>query len=73
MSKRSEFIETQWRWTRRIALLVPFWTLLIVGINIWHDAESGAPFNPLHLIYGGGMIAFAAFVRENYSDEGRRP
>lgn len=62
MSKRLDFVELQWRRTKRIFAIVPFWILLIFSINVWQDAQAGRPFNPNELLYAGGMIAASTAV-----------
>lgn len=62
MNKRSNFVESQWRWTKRFAVFFPFWVLLILGINIWQDAQASEPFDPQNLLYTAGIIAFSIVV-----------
>lgn len=60
--KYSSFVKSQWRWTRRFFIFFPFLIALITGINLWHDFQSGADFDPMHLLYAAGMIAFAGII-----------
>lgn len=60
--KKSEYVEKQWRASVRFLKIFPFFILLIVGINIWHDAEAGKPFDWMHLVYGLGFIVWAGIL-----------
>ncbi|WEK44225.1 MAG: hypothetical protein P0Y64_05270 [Candidatus Sphingomonas colombiensis] len=62
MSQQLRFIDTQWRWMRRFFIVWPFWCALIIGINIWSDAQAGRPFDWGNLLFGSGIALFGGVV-----------
>lgn len=62
MSKKQKFIDRQWRLMVWFFRIFPLWIALILGINIWHDADQGKPFDWSQVLIALGMIAFAGVV-----------
>ena len=62
MRLKVDFIEGQWRATRWVLSLFPFWVALIAGLNIWSDYNSGQAFDWDNLLYPLGLIAFGGVL-----------
>ena len=60
--KKSEYVEKQWRASVRFLKIFPFFILLIIGINIWQDADSGKPFDWMYLVYGAGFLLWTGIL-----------
>ncbi|ABF53122.1 hypothetical protein [Sphingopyxis alaskensis] len=60
--KTSDFVEKQWRASIWFLKIFPFFILLIVVINIWHDADQGKPFDWMHIVYGIGFLFFTCVL-----------
>ncbi|MCA0209242.1 MAG: hypothetical protein LCH74_09290 [Proteobacteria bacterium] len=60
--KKSDFVEKQWRASVRFLKIFPFFILLIIGINIWHDTKAGKAFDWMYLVYGTGFLLWTGFL-----------
>ena len=60
--KTSKFVEKQWRASVLFLKIFPIFILLIVCINIWHDADQGKPFEWMHIVYGIGFLFFTCIL-----------
>ena len=60
--KTSDFVAKQWRASARILAVIVFAIPLIIGINIWHEAEQGKPFDWMYLVYGIGFLVWAGIL-----------
>ena len=59
---KSDYVEKQWRSSVRFLKIFPFFILLIIGINVWHDAEQGKPFDWMYLVYGIGFLLWTGIL-----------
>jgi hypothetical protein len=57
-----DFVERQWRYTKRFFVFFPFWRLLIAGINIWTDLDRGNPLDWRDAVYPAGMASIALLL-----------
>lgn len=56
MITKSEYVEKQWRTAVRFLKIFPIFIAIIVGMNIWQDAQADRPFEWMHLVYGLGFL-----------------
>ena len=59
---KSEYVDKQWRVSARFLKIFPFFIMLIIGINVWHDAQAGKAFDWMYLVYGAGFILWTGFL-----------
>lgn len=60
--KKSDYVEKQWRASIRFLKIFPFLILLIIGINVWKDAEAGKQFDWMLPVYGVGFLIGTAIL-----------
>ena len=59
---KSDFVEKQWRASLRFLKIFPFFILLIIGLNVWHDAKQGEPLDWMHFVYGAGFLLWTGIL-----------
>ncbi|MES2754066.1 MAG: hypothetical protein V4659_05330 [Pseudomonadota bacterium] len=62
MNKKVQFIDRQWRMMKWFFIVWPFWCAMILGLNIWDDANAGRPFNWTNFASGLGIALFGGVV-----------
>ncbi|MDK2760625.1 MAG: hypothetical protein KYX64_04635 [Sphingopyxis sp.] len=46
----------------RFLKIFSFFILLIIGMNIWQDADAGKPFDWIYLVYGAGFLLWTGIL-----------